>query len=166
MRNTILSRTARELNADTLATGHNLDDEAQAVMQNYLRGDVDSLLRMQSHRTQPDVVPSIVPLIKPLRRVPEKEIALYALMHDLLIQDSKACPHMDEAFHAEVKNVLNDFEDRHPGTMYSLLRSLERVLELKPDSTYQACQRCGDPCAGTICQSCSMLEKIIQGQSL
>lgn len=166
MKNTILSRTARELNADALATGHNLDDEAQAIMQNYLRGDVDSLFSLQPHRTQPGMAPSIIPLIRPLRRVPEKEIALYALTHDLLLQDSMACPHMDEAFHARVRNVLNDFEGRHPGTMYSLLRSLERVIELKPDSTYHACQRCGDPCTGTVCQSCRMLEEVVRGQSL
>lgn len=166
MRKIVLSHTARELNADALATGHNLDDEAQAIMQNYLRGDVDSLFRLRPRRTQPCKAPSIIPLIKPLRRIPEKEIALYALTHDLLLQDSKASPLADEAFHTEVGNVLNDFEDRHPGTKYSLLRSLERMLELEPDSIYQACQRCGEPSPGTVCQRCRMLEDIFRGQSL
>ena len=42
-----LNRAAKHLGADRVATGHNLDDEAQSVMMNYLKGDLERLMRLQ-----------------------------------------------------------------------------------------------------------------------
>ncbi|NPV61309.1 MAG: TIGR00269 family protein [Methanotrichaceae archaeon] len=156
MRKTLLNRTAREMGADALATGHNLDDEAQTVLLNYLRGDVERLFRLRPGR----VLPGMVPRIKPLRKVPEKESATFALTHDLFPRDCGSCPYVDEAMRLEVKTMLNDFERSHPGTKYSLLRGLDRVLEMRPPSGFEPlrCSRCGDPCGSDLCQSCRMLE--------
>lgn len=164
MKKSLLNRTARELNADALATGHNLDDEAQMVFQSYLKGDIDSLFRLQPQLPRPGMVPQI----KPLRRIPEEEMALYATIHGIPSFDSKSCPHAKDAMRLETKSMLNDFEARHPGTKYSLLRSLDRVLDLQPDSAFSAgpCQRCGEPCVGDVCQSCRMLAKVVRGKSL
>ena len=46
LRKNILNKTARELGADKIAIGHNLDDESQTILMNYLRGDIDRLKRM------------------------------------------------------------------------------------------------------------------------
>ena len=168
MRKDLLNKTARELNADALATGHNLDDEAQTVLQSYLRGDINRLFRLQPR----GLSPGMVPRIKPLRRIPENETALYATAHGLNPFDSGSCPRVEDAMRLEVKNMLNDFEARHPGTKYSLLRSLDRVLDLQPDSSSLAaslatpCQRCSEPCGGDVCQSCRMLARIVRGKSL
>ena len=40
MKRWILNKKARELRATKLATGHNLDDEAETVIVNYLRGKI------------------------------------------------------------------------------------------------------------------------------
>jgi uncharacterized protein (TIGR00269 family) len=164
VKKSLLNKAARELNADALATGHSLDDEAQMVFQNYLKGDIDSLFRL--HPMKPH--PGLVPWIKPLRRIPEEEMALYATIHGLSSFDSLSCPHAKDAMRPEVKNMLNDFEARHPGTKYSLLRSFDRVLDLQSDSAFLAapCQRCGDPCEGDVCQSCRMLAETVRGKSL
>jgi len=161
MRKTLLNRTARELKADALATGHNLDDEAQTVLLNCLRGDVDRLFRLQPKR----VLPGMVPRIKPLRKVPEKESAIFAITHGLFPPDCGSCPYVDEAMRLEVKTALNDFEARHPGTKYSLLRGLEKVLKLEKPTSFepQLCGRCGEPCGTEICQSCRMLERFGSG---
>ncbi len=163
LRENLLNKTAREQNADALATCHNLDDEALNVLQSYLNGDIDGLLRSQ---LRPE--PGMVQRIKPLRRIPEEEIALYAATHGLNQFDSESCPHTDDAMRLEVKNMLNDFEARHPGTKYSLLRSIDRMLDLQPDLAQQAspCRRCGEPCEGDVCKSCRMLARIIRGKSL
>jgi uncharacterized protein (TIGR00269 family) len=164
MRKTLLNRTAREMGADALATGHNLDDEAQTVLLNCLRGDVDRLFRLRPKRAQPGMVPRI----KPLQRVPEKETALYAILHQLYPFDSGSCPHIGEAMRLEVKSMLNDLEARHPGTKYSLLKGLDRILELQPESSFQAspCQRCGEPSGNGTCQSCLLLDRLIEGKPL
>ncbi|MCJ7443098.1 MAG: TIGR00269 family protein, partial [Methanotrichaceae archaeon] len=163
LRKNLLNQTARELGADALATGHNLDDEAQTILLNYLRGDIDRLFRLQPPRSQP----GMVPWIKPLRRLPEREVALYAIIHKLFNYDSGSCPYIQDAMSLEAKNLLNDFEDKHPGTKYSLLRSFKRIIDMLPDSNFQAqpCQKCGESCSNGFCQSCQILTEITQGKA-
>ena len=128
MKKALLNRSCLELEADVLVTGHTLDREAQAIMQRYLRGDVDRIFTLQQqYRFQ-----GMVPVIKPLRRVPEREVALYAVTHDLSPSDSCPCPYIGDPMRQEVKKSLEDFEGKHPGTKYSLLRSMERLVKLKP----------------------------------
>jgi len=163
LRRNLLNRTARELGADALATGHNLDDEAQTVMLNYLKGDIDRLYRLRPRR----VLEGMVPRIKPLRRVPEKEVAIYAMTHDLPM-DFSSCPYITRAIRQEVKSTLNEFEAKHPGTRYSIMRGFDRILDLQaPSESYQVvpCTLCGEPSSNGICASCKLLEKIrgIQG---
>ncbi|KXA93690.1 hypothetical protein AKJ66_01460, partial [candidate division MSBL1 archaeon SCGC-AAA259E22] len=46
LRRSLLNQSARELDADKLAVGHNLDDETQTIMLNYVRGDIARLYRL------------------------------------------------------------------------------------------------------------------------
>ena len=46
LRRRLLNRKARELGADKLVTGHNLDDEAEAAMLNFLKADIGRMARM------------------------------------------------------------------------------------------------------------------------
>jgi uncharacterized protein (TIGR00269 family) len=115
---------AKETGAGILATGHNLDDEALDVFVNLLEGRLDALSRARalsgrSHAGQ-------IPWIKPLRRVPEEEVLLYALGRDLYSLKMRECPYADGMRRA-AKRQLAAFDLRHPGTKYSLLRSLEKV---------------------------------------
>ena len=123
-RREFLIALAQEKEASVLATGQSLDDEATDVFISYLRGDVGGLL----DRTRPGSGPCIggdgkIPWIKPLRRIPEKEIRLFAIMHGL--------DHFQEArvdrLRMEAKRLLCEFDSRHPGTKYSLLRSQEKL---------------------------------------
>lgn len=128
MKRALLIRSSLELEADALVTGDTLDREAQAIMQSYLRGDVDRIFTLrQQHGFQ-----GMVPTVKPLRRVPEREVSLYAVTHDLSPLDSCQCPYQRDPMGKEVKKNLDDFEGKHPGTKYSLLRSKERLIQLKP----------------------------------
>lgn len=125
----LLNRIARDLDADALAAGHNLDDEALSVLLSYLRGDIDGLFLLSPCRSSPEAVRRI----KPLRRVPDEETALYAALHGLGHIDSGAYRCAADAMSAEVMDALDNFEAGHPGTKYSMLRSLDRMLALRPD---------------------------------
>jgi len=132
-RERLLCRAALDLKADALAQGHNLDDEALAVLQSYLKGDIKGLLRLKHglHR------PGTVPIIKPLRRVPEEETALYATEHGIYPFELEDRSSEEDPMHSEVRKMLNDFEARHPGTKYSLLRSLDRLPDQPCSSTFR-----------------------------
>lgn len=131
----LLKRAAQEMGADILATGHNLDDEALDIFLNYLRGDVAGLFRQGRCEGQ-------VPWIKPLQRIPEREIRLYAITHSLCFFDSSS---LTEPLRKKAKRHLDNFDSIHPGTKYSLLHSRERVLALNEAGPRKAAARGAKP---------------------
>jgi len=67
----LLNKKARNLKSDFLATGHNLDDEAQSILMNLLRGNLEMLSKLGPKSTSS--VSKFVPRIKPLYLVKESE---------------------------------------------------------------------------------------------
>ena len=116
----LLICTAEENGAGILATGETLDDEALNIFISYLRGDVDAIVPKGSEREEQKVA-----WIKPLRRIPGKEVRLYAIGQDLGFDDAGDVSNTD-ALRVAAKRLLCDFDCRHPGTNYSLLRGLEK----------------------------------------
>lgn len=153
-RKKLLNMTARKLGATKLAVGHNLDDEAQTACLNMLRGDVGRMSRM--HKKQP----SLVFRIKPLRSIPEKEVALYAILQDLPV-DFSECPYAHEAMRGEVRDIINSIEVKHPGTKYAIVRGSDEVARIlnvaQEDTVLSVCSVCGEPTAAEVCQSCLLL---------
>jgi len=154
LRKNLLNKTARELGAHKLAIGHNLDDEAQTILMNYLRGDMDRLKRML-----PGVIqPGLIMRIKPLRSIPEKEVALYGYLNNLPVSTDE-CPYAGEALRNEIREMLNNYEVKHPGTKYSLLGGLDVISQSLPPPNTQIvlCERCGEPSSEAVCRTCRLL---------
>jgi len=125
----ILQRMALDLGADALAMGQTLDDEALLVFLNLLKGTIEGLSGLQPSAAKKETIP----IIKPLRRIPAKETRLYAIRHELASSlASQSCSTPAAVFMKnDVKRMLNGFDRRHPGTKYSLLSSLDRIMELQ-----------------------------------
>jgi len=121
----LLLVAAKENQAAILATGETLDDEARDIFMSLLQGDADAVISAASGREEQTVA-----WIKPLRRIPEKEVRLYALGRHLGFDDADEMPDT-AALRREAKRLLCDFDCRHPGTNYSLLRGLEKVRHMK-----------------------------------
>jgi uncharacterized protein (TIGR00269 family) len=165
-RRDVLSRYADELGADKLLTGHNLDDEAQSALMNFLEGD---LAQMAKHfeaslggfdeRTDQS---SFVPRSKPLRDVPEKEVALYAHLAELPVHMAE-CPHSSEAYRGEIQRLLYGLEENHPGTRHSIMAGYEELAGLlaseygEERTDLVECERCGSTTTGAVCRKCSLL---------
>ncbi len=162
LRRKIIETRAKELGATKVVTAHNLDDEVQTILINYIRGDIERLGRLRGRRDE------FVPRIKPLRGVPEKEVALYALVAGIAISTIH-CPYAALSFRFTVKKMLNEFEKKHPGTKYSLLRGYERLSEFLPTAQQSGrellrCEQCGAPSASRICKACEIVERM-RGES-
>ena len=156
LRKNLLNRTAKKLGASYLAIGHNLDDEAQTILANHLRGDIGRLVRLSHARVQP----GLVPRIKPLRRVPENEVTAYAGAVGLQVCP-KACPYVGEAYRLGVRVFLSEFEEKHPGTRHAIVRGFDRMvgalLNTYPRAALVPCKVCGEPCTDGVCQACKLL---------
>lgn len=156
LRKSVLNRAALEIGATKLVTGHNLDDEAQTILLNHFRGDMERMVRLSPSAA----IEGLVLRAKPLRNIPEKEVALYALINSLPV-DFSECPYAGEALRGEIRELLNSFEINHPGTKYSLLRGFDKLVgalakELPP-AKIDKCRICGDTCTEDICQACKLL---------
>ena len=157
LRRKALSVAAHKAGATKIATGHNLDDEAQSVLMNTLRGDLPRLVRT----SDADSSGCFIPRIKPLAGISEKEIAAYLFVQDLF-PFLPECPYTRHALRLEVRTMLSAIEQNHPGTMRNLIKS-KRAIEKNVDwreisEPIRRCRECGDPCSGELCQVC-MLRK-------
>jgi len=157
----ILNKVAREEGATKIATGHNLDDEAQSILMNYLEGNLDNLTRIGVKSQSKD--PRFTVKIKPLREVPEREIALYVLARDLPVHLA-GCPYAGDSFRAEVGQFLKEISLKHPTIMYSTLRGFDRIKpvlkkEFSRKSPLTRCKVCGEPAAANLCKACSFLKE-------
>ncbi|MFC7231508.1 TIGR00269 family protein [Saliphagus sp. GCM10025308] len=170
-RRDLLEKYADRFDADLMLTGHNLDDEAQTALMNFLEGDVSQIAKhfeaslgpLDERRDQDNFVPRA----KPLRDVPEKEVALYAHLRDLPAHITE-CPHSSEAYRGEIQQLLYGLEEDHPGTRHSILSGYEELAgivadrydEDGDDADLQACTECGSTTTREVCRKCSLLESI------
>ena len=158
LRRQLVNRVAKRNRATKLALGFNLDDEAQSVLMNVLRGDADRLLR------QMGPAEGLVTRIKPFLYIPEREVALYATLH-VEGFDIGRCPYSYNALRADVRNLLNDYSWRHPATKYSLVNLGERLAAAGTavGTAITLCKTCGEPFIGE-CRPCRMLSEVLHDQ--
>ncbi|MBU5689794.1 MAG: TIGR00269 family protein [Candidatus Aenigmatarchaeota archaeon] len=164
----LLNQKARELNANKIAVGHNLDDEAQSILMNVMKGD---LLRLARFGGVPKVVDhkKFIPRIKPLLMIPEKESALYAMINGIPAYFDE-CPYANfNALRMETRDFLNKLEDRSPGIKYSIVKSGEKIASsIKHDfagKEINVCERCEEPSSEKICRTCKTIEKYVYNSS-
>jgi uncharacterized protein (TIGR00269 family) len=162
IRRSILNRKARELKASKIATGHNLDDEAQTVVMNLLKGNV-----YQSARLGPKagVIEDgkFVPRIKPLYFCLESETTRYSKLHDFPVV-YEPCPCSLDSFRTHVKKLLNGMEAEYPGSKRSIIESFLKILpELKAAEAggeVGECEVCGEPSSNKVCRVCAIVQKL------
>jgi uncharacterized protein (TIGR00269 family) len=157
LRRKALLRVAREQGVSVIATGHCLNDEAQTVLMNTLRGDLPRLLRT------PQRDPRFVPRIKPLARISEKEITVHAMVNGLYTELPE-CPYAHYALRSEVRSMLDRFEWAMPGTMDRIVTFPNRLPASLKDRIREhsavPCDRCGEPSVSGRCRACRLLETI------
>lgn len=162
-RRTALNRHAERLDATKLLMGHNLDDVAGTALMNFLDGGVDRMARHYSASLSTEETDEFVRRAKPLRDVPEKEVAVYAQLKDLPVY-LEECPNAEGATRRDVHEMLMEFERKRPGTRHSVVSAYEEMAsQLDWDSAeVAACDRCGEPTSADtdLCRSCSMLAEV------
>lgn len=161
-RRTIINKAAREMGATKIATGHNLDDEVQAIIMNYLEGNTDNLTKLGAKSESK--AKEFTVKIKPLREIPEREIGLYVVSKDLEVHFD-SCPYAQQSFRGEVSEVLNQLSKKHPTIKYSTLRGYDKIKEVlkkefKKEYPKGRCERCGEPSANRLCKACTFIEEL------
>jgi uncharacterized protein (TIGR00269 family) len=149
---------AETLEADIVATAHNMDDQLQTFMINLLAGDVERIGWIYPEPVQ--YTQAGRKKVKPFVEIYEYEIAFYALQCGIPFQ-SEDCPYMNESIRTDLREFFNRLERDHPGIKYNAYRSMMKISKVlrssMPPSETKKCSRCGRVSTGDICSVCKTL---------
>ncbi len=149
---------------DVIATGHNLDDEAQAIMMNILKAQTELQARL-GPVTGLKQSSGFTKRIKPLYLIKEKEVKAYTILKGFEVHFTE-CPYAHRSFRGEVQNMLNILEEKKSGSKENLVKSFLRELpdiqeKFRTAGEVNECLVCGEPAAKGVCRTCQLIEKIM-----
>jgi tRNA-5-methyluridine54 2-sulfurtransferase len=172
----ILNKHAKKLGADKLVTGHNLDDEAQNVLMNFLKGNV--LLGVNSspatggkvlsphaeypHRKETQKSLDIqragfAQRVKPLFFVPESEIMKYAKSKKFDILYDK-CPCAFGTYRVETREWMGHVNDKEKLAIVENFQKLVPKLRTENSFELKTCKKCGEPSRSDVCNFCKIIK--------
>jgi len=160
-RRSMLNRAARSRGADWLAIGHNLDDETENILLNYINGNVNKLVSDSSKKR----IALLIPRLKPLKMCPEEEVELYASLLYPGLRFDLHCPYRAGVIRNDIKDMIDSLEDKHPGIRFKIFRGAEKIRSLvrtSSQSEMSFCSRCGEPASNEICQACIQSEDVVK----
>jgi len=149
---------------ETMATGHNLDDEVNVIFWNIIRWDFDSLARQSP--ILPRSHPRFTKKIKPLCLTYERDVANYAQAVGIKPVEER-CPLSKGATLLKLKEFLNKIEDEHPGIkrrFYEGFLERRERWERRANVELRECALCGQPTTGEICSFCRLKERVKEGK--
>jgi len=162
LRRYLLNKESRKLKATKLATGHNLDDEAQSIIMNQFRHNIALSARM-GPLTGVRRNKRFVPRIKPFYMLTEKEVATYAYLNNLMDKFNE-CTYCHESNRFVIRDMLNTMEQKYPGTKHAIVASFLEILPLLKkrfkNQKINSCKICKEPTSSKICNACTLLQKI------
>jgi uncharacterized protein (TIGR00269 family) len=155
-----LNRFAREVGVDVLATGHNVDDEAQNVLMNFLKGNAELASGFGPVSGSRDDL-GFVRRVKPFFFVPESEVLKYSRARgfDILYD---ACPNAVGTYRVELRRWMD--ENLSDGEKVGVVMNfLEKVGGVEVDSCeVERCEVCGEVSRGRVCGFCEMLDCMME----
>ena len=163
----LLNSYAKKMKATKVVTGHNLDDEAQAILMNHFKANnaqaakLGPISGVQSHL-------GFVQRVKPLYFCTEKETRLYTFLKQIKV-DNAECPNVHESYRSEIRDMLNDFESKFPGTKTGIINSFLYTLPLLKEHQINSknidtgptkCETCSEPSHKNVCNACELVALI------
>ena len=163
LRRYLLNKYAKKLKITKLATGHNLDDEAQSIIMNFFKRNIKTSARLGPITGVIDTE-DFIKRIKPFHFTSEKETATYAYLKGF-IEEFKECPYSTDSYRGSIRDMLNEFEVKYPGTKNNIITSFMEILPLlkknyKSENPIKRCKTCKEPCSQEICQACKVITSI------
>jgi len=156
-RRQIFNKVAREIGATRVATGHNLDDEAQSALMNILTGNTIAILRFGPVANS-SASSRLVPRIKPLFFCLESDVKCYSKLHNFPVL-YQPCPCSYDAFRGEVEKFLNSYGSASNNLKLAVVQNslkLEKVLRIPALKALKACSVCGEPSSREVCKACEI----------
>ena len=158
LRRYLLNKTAHQIGASKIATGHNMDDEIQSFIMSFARAD---FRRFSKFGPKLELIhPKLIPRIKPLWKVPEKDVGIWTILNNIEVHFAE-CPYSYMSARSKMKEFLNNMESKSKGTKANIFESFQKTLHFKKEAAnLHECEKCGEPSSLNICKACEMIEEI------
>ncbi len=167
IRRRLLNEGAKNLGGTVLVLGHNLTDVTETFLMNILHKRHQLIANQYLFKTEnTEMKKHFIKKIKPLIKIPEEEIFLYANLKHLKYYPSH-CPYREEDpilrkrvldFILKIKTILPEVEHN---LFESFQRISEKLYKNLPSQEYNECQICGYPSGKSqLCTYCNLIESI------
>lgn len=113
---------ARNNGITKIALGHHRDDLIETLFMNMFNGGRIATMSAKLRSDDGDCV-----VIRPLAYCAEKDIARYASLREFPIIPCTLCGSQENSHRLEVKAMLADWQQKYPGRIDSIFRSLKTV---------------------------------------
>ena len=163
----LLNKKSRELGAAKLATGHNLDHEAETILMNLFKGNLELSLGL-GPKTGIITDRKFVQRIKPLYFCTNEEVRRYSkIMGFPVIYEP--CPCSTGVFRKEVRKWLEELEKEDKAIKSGLVNKfLEIIPVIKEKYNHKEglryCDVCGEPSRKATCRRCEFIDIIKVGE--
>lgn len=158
LRRKILNRAARQAGFTKIATGHNLDDEAQTIFMNIVKNKMDLNARLgpNPHLADGD---GFVQRIKPLYFILESDIAKYSKMHAFPVNYGR-CPCSLSSTRNTLRSLLASPEIK-ANIMNWFRKNLPAIQKkFRGSGILVKCSVCSEPSSSSVCRACSIVSDI------
>ncbi len=156
----LLNKKARELGATKLATGHNLDDEAENILLNIFGGNLQISLSL-GPISGVSKDSKFVTKIKPLYECTNSEVKEYTkkMRWEIIYCD---CPFNYAAFRKHIRGIIRKLEVNEHGVKKNIVNSFMKSLpKLRRDygikGKVKYCSICGEPSRQKHCKKCELI---------
>jgi len=153
----LLNKYAKKLKYDYLATGHNLDDEAETMTMNLFRNDF-KLARRQGPMTGSKRSKRFTQRVKPLYFLKNSETRRYSGIMKFPINYG-ICPCSVKAYRREYRTFFKEFEEKHPDFKYNIIKFQEQMknnLKKEKVGKIPSCKSCKQPSSQDLCRACQL----------
>ncbi len=157
----VMNRFCIEYGYTTLATGHNLDDEAATLFSNLMNFNRNHLGK--EFLSLPSKL-NTVKKVKPFALVSEREVAIYALLNNIdYIYDE--CPYSKGATSLKYKEAINFIEEGSPGSKLKFMKNYLKNIDIfnsdaKKPKEDNSCSLCGFLTTQNVCSFCNILIRV------
>jgi len=153
-------KLALNIGADFIAMGNTLEDEAETILLNIIRGNPWKNYRDKIKYESTDR--ESLPLrIKPLSKVSEKTIQSYSKINQVPFL-SVNCNFAYRSLRSEISTFLNSMMEKDPHVLYNIVSSVEKEQYNKTNNEeVYKCKQCSSYSPDPECPACRMIRKIM-----
>lgn len=150
----ILNKESKERGFGKIATGHNLDDEAETFLLNVFKGSLG--LGLKSGVITKNIKDKkFVPRIKPLFYLENKEVREFAKKKKIPFVEG-VCPYREDSYRIQVRSFVKGLTNKEKKNLIKNSKEISKKFK-RVDKKINYCKICGEPSMRNVCKKCEMV---------